>query len=115
MKIYIKSSAYEKDYGNDFDKWIKKEGKMEYRKFTKQIEEKVRDAYNVSNFINYASFQDPEGYARMIIILSDRDVYKFQFVYIHQLSLIFSYGIEEAVRTYFNSIEDGIDSGLAMV
>lgn len=115
MVIDIKSVSLENDLSDDFDRWLESKGPNEYNRFISELEHIVKDRYNVSTFMNFRPSSDAEQFDNVTIILFNGYVYKFKFVYLYELSVIFSYGVKEAARMYSNVISKGIDSGKAIV
>ena len=84
-------------------------------KFTESLENLVRQNYDVDYYLDEPSIQLDAGSDVITITLNDGKSYEFWFDYGDQLDTIMTDGPESAARQYFAKIQDGIDSGEALV
>lgn len=99
----------------DFDTWFELQGADDGSEFIFELEELVRSKYDVDEFEEEPSIQGYQGGDDILITLSDGNIYSFSFDYNEELQEIYSEGPEDAARTYFDIIVDGIESGSAKI
>lgn len=82
-------------------------------KFVEILEGLVGAAYDVQDFLEELSILGYQGRDFIWITLSDGSKYEFRFDWSSEQSDIYSDGPEAAAKSYFEEIQEGIDSGSA--
>lgn len=117
-KFISKFYSYDEDeYDNEmsFEEWYdSSQGEDEGMEFVDKLERLVRANYNVDEFFEEPSVQRYQGGDFIWITLSDGSRYKFVFDWYDEQSAIYMDGPEAAAKSYFQTIQHGIDSGSAL-
>ena len=106
-------SDYDDEYDEiSFDEWYRsEEGESDGMKFVDKLESLVKSNYNVDEFFEEPSTQGYQGGDFIWITLSDGNKYEFVFDWYDEQSAIYTDGPVAAAKSYFQKIQDGIDSG----
>ena len=106
-------SDYDDEYDEiSFDEWYRsEEGESDGMKFVDKLESLVKSNYNVDEFFEEPSTQGHQGSDFIWITLSDGNKYEFVFDWYDEQSAIYTDGPGAAAKSYFQKIQDGIDSG----
>ena len=106
-------SDYDDEYDEiSFDEWYRsEEGESDGMKFVDKLESLVKSNYNVDEFFEEPSTQGHQGGDFIWITLSDGNKYEFVFDWYDEQSAIYTDGPVAAAKSYFQKIQDGIDSG----
>lgn len=107
-------SDYDDEYDEiSFDEWYRsEEGESDGMKFVDNLESLVKSNYDVDEFFEEPSVQGYQGGDFIWITLSDGSKYQFEFDWYDEQFDIYTYGPEAAAKSYFQNIQDGIDSGM---
>lgn len=98
-----------------FDEWYNSsECEADGEEFVEILKSLVTSNYNVDEFFEEPSIQGYQGSDYIWITLSDGSRYEFEFNWSSEQSDIYSDGPEEAAKSYFEEIQEGIDSGSAL-
>lgn len=106
---------YEDDEMSFQDWYDSDQGQGESMEFVEILEGLVRGAYDVQDFFEEPSTQGYQGGDFIWITLSDGSKYEFEFDWNAEQSGIYEDGPEAAAKSYFKEIQEGIDSGSALV
>lgn len=112
------SQFYEDDdneYGSEmsFEEWYdSSKGEDDGIKFVDNLESLVKSNYDVDEFFEEPSVQGYQGGDFIWITLSDGSKYEFEFDWYEEQLDIYTYGPEATAKSYFQNIQDGIDSGM---
>lgn len=99
-----------------FEEWYNSsECEADGEEFVETLKSLVKSNYNVDEFFEEPSIQGYQGRDYIWITLSDGSRYEFKFDWSSEQSTIYSDGPEAAAEYYFQEIQDGIDSGSALV
>lgn len=122
---YDDSSKFFSDNDNDdeydddemsFNEWYdSSQGEVDGEEFVEKLENLVRSNYNVDDFFEEPSTQRYQGGDFIWITLSDGSKYEFEFDWYDEQFSIYEDGPEAAAKSYFKEIQEGIDSGSALV
>ena len=128
MKIHISQFYDANEYGNEsqfydddneyydemsFQEWYySSQGQDDGIKFVENLENLVKSNYDVDEFFEEPSVQGYRGGDFIWITLSDGSKYEFEFDWYEEQFDIYAYGPEAAAKSYFQNIQDGIDSGM---
>lgn len=125
VKIYISQfyDDYEDGYNDDdeydeisFAEWYdSSQGEADGMEFVSKLESLVRANYSVDEFFEEPSVQRYQGGDFIWITLSDGNKYEFEFDWHDEQFDIYVDGPEAAAKSYFQKIQDGIDSGSALI
>lgn len=111
--------GYDDDEYDDemtFEEWYSSSrGEADGEEFADKLESLVKSNYNVDDFSEEPSIQGYQGSDYIWITLSDGSKYEFKFDWSSEQSTIYSDGPEAAAEYYFQEIQEGIDSGSALV
>ena len=113
-RYYAEDDEYDDEYDDEisFDEWYRsKEGESDGMKFVDKLESLVKSNYNVDEFFEEPSTQGYQGGDFIWITLSDGNKYEFVFDWYDEQSAIYTDGPGAAAKSYFQKIQDGIDSG----
>ena len=115
--IYSDSNIDDDEYDEiSFDEWYRsEEGESDGMKFVDKLESLVKSNYNVDEFFEEPSTQGYQGGDFIWITLSDGNKYEFEFNWYDEQFDIYVDGPEAAAKSYFQKIQDGIDSGSALI
>lgn len=98
---------------DEFDDELDQEAAEE--KFAENLEDLVRQNYDVIDYFEEPSIQGGVGSDVITITLNDGKSYSFWFDYEDETDTIMTDGPESAAQQYFARIQDRIDSGEALV
>lgn len=105
-----------KDDEMSFEDWYdSSQGEADGMEFVDKLESLVRSSYNVDDFFEEPSTQRYQGGDFIWITLSDGSKYEFEFDWNDEQVSIYEDGPEAAAKSYFQRIQEGIDSGSALV
>lgn len=97
------------------EEWYRsEEGESDGMQFIRTLQTLVNSKYSVEKFLNKCSGEELDGEHFLTIILEDRSIYEFEFNWYDEQSRIYSDGPETAAESYFEEIQEGIDSGSAL-
>ena len=105
---------YEDDEMSFQDWYDSDQGEADGMKFVDKLESLVRSNYNVDDFFEEPSTQGYQGGDFIWITLSDGSKYEFEFDWYDEQVSIYEDGPEVAAKSYFQRIQEGIDSGSAL-
>lgn len=105
---------YEDDEMSFQDWYDSNQGEADGMKFVDKLESLVRSNYNVDDFFEEPSTQGYQGGDFIWITLSDGSKYEFEFDWYDEQVSIYEDGPEVAAKSYFQRIQEGIDSGSAL-
>lgn len=105
---------YEDDEMSFQDWYDSDQGEADGMKFVDKLESLVRSNYNVDDFFEEPSTQRYQGGDFIWITLSDGSKYEFEFDWYDEQVSIYEDGPEVAAKSYFQRIQEGIDSGSAL-
>lgn len=107
------------EYDDDemsFEDWYdSSQGEADGMEFVDKLESLVRSNYNVDDFFEEPSTQGYQGGDFIWITLSDGSKYEFEFDWYDEQVSIYEDGPEATAKSYFKEIQEGIDSGSALV
>lgn len=96
------------------DEWyMSSDGEIDNDKFAENLENLVRNEFDVSDYFEEPSIQGFAGEDNISIILNDGSEYSFSFSWMEMQEAIYNDGPEAAANYYFNEIKEGIESGSA--
>lgn len=96
-----------------FEEWYdSSQGQADGIKFVDTLESLVESNYDVDEFFEEPSVQGYQSGDFIWITLSDGSKYQFTFDWYNEQFDIYTYGPEAAAKSYFQNIQDGIDSGM---
>ena len=99
-----------------FQEWYySSQGGADGMEFVDKLESLVKSNYNVKEFFEEPSTQGYQGRDFIWITLSDGSKYEFEFDWNDEQVSIYEDGPEVAAKSYFQRIQEGIDSGSALV
>ena len=97
-----------------FDEWyMSSDGDMDNDKFAENLENLVRNEFDVADYFEEPSIQGYSGNDYVDIRLGDGSKYSFAFSWSEMQDNIFENGPDKAAKHYFNEIKKGIESGSA--
>lgn len=126
VKNYISQFPDSDEYSDDddeyedgemsFEDWYdSSQGEADGMEFVDKLESLVRSNYNVDDFFEEPSTQGYQGGDFIWITLSDGSKYEFEFDWYDEQVSIYEDGPEATAKSYFKEIQEGIDSGSALV
>lgn len=116
--IYSASNISDDEYDDEmsFQEWYySSQGEAGGMEFVDKLESLVKSNYNVDDFFEEPSTQGYQGGDFIWITLSDGSKYEFEFDWNDEQVSIYEDGPEVAAKSYFQRIQEGIDSGSALV
>lgn len=96
------------------DEWyMSSNGEIDNDKFAENLENLVRNEFDVFDYLEEPSIQGFSGADNISIKLNYGSEYSFSFSWMEMQEAIYNDGPEAAAKHYFNEIKEGIESGSA--
>lgn len=112
----IDDDEYDDDEYDNIDDWyMSAKGESDNDKFAEKLESLVKRKFDVSDYFEEPSIQGFAGADYINVELRDGSKYSFAFSWSEMQDNIYSDGPEAAAKHYFNEINEGIESGSALV
>ena len=102
---------FDDEFDDEYDEFDQEAGV----EFIEKLEDLIRQNYDVIDYFEEPSIQGGVGSDVITMTLNDGKSYEFWFDFEDEVDTIMTDGPESAARQYFAKIQDGIDSGEALV
>ena len=111
-KVVEPEYKFDDEFDDEYDEFDQEAAEAE---FVENLEDLVRQNYDVIDYFEEPSIQGGVGSDVITMTLNDGKSYEFWFDFEDEVDTIMTDGPESAARQYFAKIQDGIDSGEALV